>query len=69
MESRINELEARQALADDLLDELSRTIFRQQQQIDQLQQQLRLLWQQMQSTQSSGETEQRDLRDEIPPHY
>lgn len=69
MESRINELEARQTLADDLLDELSRTIFRQQQQIDQMQQQLRLLWQQMQLTQSSGETEQRDLRDEIPPHY
>jgi SlyX protein len=69
METRVNELEVKQALAEDLLDELNRTVFRQQQQIDQLQQQLRLVWQQMQSLQSGSEPEKRDLREEIPPHY
>lgn len=69
METRVNELEAKLTLAEDLLDELNRTIFRQQQQIDQLQQQLSLVWQQMQSMQSASEPEKRDLREEIPPHY
>lgn len=72
METRVNELEAKLALAEHLLDELNRTIFRQQEQIDQLQQQLRLVWQLAQSQQSSAsapEAEKRDLREEIPPHY
>ena len=67
MESRIDELEAKLSLADDQLDQLNLVVFRQQQQIDQLQQQLRLVWQQLQN--ASPEAEKRDLREEIPPHY
>ncbi|MGB8301493.1 MAG: SlyX family protein, partial [Azonexus sp.] len=36
MESRITELEIKISYAEDLVDELNRTVFRQQQQIDQL---------------------------------
>ena len=38
MEAKLNELEAKMSLAEDLLDALNRTVFRQQQQIDRLQQ-------------------------------
>ena len=48
MESRLNELEAKISLAEDLLDALNRTVFRQQQQIDRLQQDIRALRQQLQ---------------------
>lgn len=68
MEDRINHLEGKLCLAEDLLDELNRTIFRQQEQLDQLQAQIRLLYQQMQGG-SSASAEPRDLREEIPPHY
>ncbi len=66
MESRITELEIKLALSEDQLEELNRTIFRQQQQIDLLQAQIRELYQLMQPT---DPTEPRNLRDEIPPHY
>ncbi len=66
MESRIAELEAKLSLADDQLDQLNLVVFRQQEQIDQLQRQLRLIWQHLQA---SAPAEQRDLREEIPPHY
>ena len=66
MESRITDLEVKLSFAEDLLEELNRTIFRQQQQIDQLQQEVRVLRQQMQSSlPAAGWTQ----RDEIPPHY
>jgi SlyX protein len=42
-------------------------VYRQQQQIDLLQAQLRLLYTQMQTTAEPAEP--RNLRDEIPPHY
>lgn len=66
MESRITELEAKLSLSEDHLEELNRAIFRQQQQIDLLQAQLRELYQLMQTAASS---EPRNLRDDIPPHY
>ena len=66
MESRIDELEAKICLAEELLDELNRTVFRQQEQIDLLQQQLRMI---RQEHQVSAPTEFRDIREEIPPHY
>lgn len=72
VETRINELEAKLTLADDQLDQLNRVVFRQQEQMDRLQAQLRWLMQHVQSVQSEeafSATEQRDLRDEIPPHY
>lgn len=67
MEDRLTELEIKMSLAEDLVEELNRTVYRQQQQIDLLQHQLRHLFQQMQP--ESEPAEQRNLRDEIPPHY
>jgi SlyX protein len=68
MEDRLAQLESKLCLAEDLLDTLNVTVFRQQQQIDQLQAQIRVLYQQMQNSSGTG-AEKRDLRDEIPPHY
>jgi len=64
--SRLIELETKLAFAEDLLDTLNQTVARQQGQIDSLQQQLRLLHQQIQDAASE---ESRTPRDEIPPHY
>ena len=64
---RLVEIEAKLSLAEDLLDEVNRTVFRQQQVIDRLQQELRAL----QAIVESADVA--DLpagpRDEIPPHY
>ena len=67
MTDRLTELEIKLSLTEDLVEELNRTVFRQQEQLDLLQSQLRLLYEQM--TTNSGPTEPRNLRDEIPPHY
>ena len=70
MEERLIELEIKLSLNDDLLDELNRQVYRQQQQIDLLQAQLRHLYGQMRANAESAENaEPRNLRDEIPPHY
>ena len=66
MEARINELEAKLVFAEDLLEELNRTVYRQQQQIDMLQRQMRELREQLAA---AAPAEGRSLRDEIPPHY
>jgi SlyX protein len=66
VEARIANLEIKLGDADDTLEALNLTVFRQQRQIEQLQQDLRALRQQVQAT-PSGETS--SLRDEIPPHY
>jgi len=66
MESRLNELEAKISLAEDLLDALNRTVYRQQQQIDQLQQDIRAL---RQLLQEAAPAEAGNPGDEIPPHY
>ncbi len=66
MESRLNELEAKISLAEDVLDALNRTVFRQQQQIDRLQQDIRALRQQLQQ---AAPAEAASPGDEIPPHY
>lgn len=68
MENRLTELELKLNLAEDHLQALDRTIFRQQQQIDLLQGQLCEIHRQMQSNSSDPE-EAHHLRDEIPPHY
>lgn len=68
MEDRINHLESKLCLAEDMLETLNHTVWRQQEQLDQLQAQLRLLYQQVQGN-AAGSAEKRDLRDEIPPHY
>jgi SlyX protein len=69
-EARIDELEAKLSFAEDLIDELNRSVFRQQEQLDLMQQQIMLLHQHLQSVvQSVSTTETRNLRDELPPHY
>jgi SlyX protein len=66
MEAKLNELEAKISLAEDLLDALNRTVFRQQQQIDRLQQDVRALRQQLQE---SAPDEFASPGDQVPPHY
>ncbi|WCM91790.1 SlyX family protein [Acidovorax sp. NCPPB 2350] len=63
---RIDELEIKASYAEDLLDQLNVTVYRQQQQIDALQRALAALRQQL--PEASG-APARNLRDEIPPHY
>lgn len=65
-EQRLTALEVKASFADDLLDKLNQTIFRQQQQIDLLTRELVELRKQLSSTDGAGF---RSLRDELPPHY
>lgn len=66
MESRISELEIKLGLAEDHLETLNRTVFRQQQQIDILQAQIREL---ARLTHLAESGEPRTPAEEIPPHY
>ena len=66
MESRITELEIKISFAEDLVDELNRLVFRQQQQIDFLARELNALRQQMHAAPS---VQASNLLDELPPHY
>ena len=66
MEARITELEIKISYAEDMVDELNRTVYRQQQQIDRLLTQVETLRDQVQAAVAA---EQRSLRDELPPHY
>ena len=65
-DQRLNELEIKASYSEDLLDQLILTIYRQQQQIDRLVQELSILHQQMPEP---GDAAPRNLRDELPPHY
>jgi SlyX protein len=66
MESRLAEIETKLSFSEELLAMLNRTVYRQQQQIAQLQVELRALREQVQT---SLPAESRSLRDETPPHY
>ena len=66
MEARLSELEIKISFAEDMVDELNRTVYRQQQQIDRLLAQVETLRDQVQA---AAPAEQRSLRDELPPHY
>jgi SlyX protein len=66
MESRLAEIEAKLSFSEGLLEALNSTVYRQQQQIDQLQQELRVLREQVRSALPS---EPRNPLDETPPHY
>ena len=66
MESRLAEIETKLSFSEELLEALNSTVYRQQQQIDQLQQELRVLREQVRA---ALPTEPRNLRDETPPHY
>lgn len=63
---RLTELEVKSAFAEDMLDSLNATVYRQQQQIDRLLREVRELREQLMS---AAPAESRSLRDEIPPHY
>ena len=66
IEQRLTDLEIKTGLADDMLDQLNQTIFRQQQQIDALARELSVLRQQLPQDRNVGT---QNLRDELPPHY
>ena len=65
IEKRLIELEIKLGLADDLLEQLNHTVFKQQQQIELLMRELLELQRQSQDNRSSSTS----LKDEIPPHY
>lgn len=64
LERRIEDLEVKASFTDDLLDQLNITIYRQQEQIDRLIQQLTQLRQQM--PEGGGALHSSE---EMPPHY
>jgi len=64
--SRMMDLEVKASYADDLLEQLNMAIYRQQQQIDLLLNEVRQLRQQVPE---GGQSTSRNLRDELPPHY
>ena len=66
MESRITELEIKISYTEDLVDDLNRLVYRQQQQIDLLINEIKTLRDQVQA---AAPAEQHSLRDELPPHY
>lgn len=66
MDSRLSELEIKINLGEDQIEELNRTVFRQQQQIDLLQAQLRELYRLL-HVEADGESP--NPADERPPHY
>ena len=65
-DQRLTELEIKASYTEDLLDQMNLALYRQQQQIDRLVQELAQLRQQMPEPGSAGP---RNLRDELPPHY
>lgn len=66
MESRITELEIKISYTEDLVEELNKLVYRQQEQIDLLFREIRSLREQAQNAQPQ---EPLSLRDELPPHY
>jgi len=66
IDKRLTDLEVKLTLADDMLDQLSQTVFRQQEQIELLAREISVL--RRQSSQE-GTTQLPSLRDELPPHY
>ncbi|NMM90319.1 SlyX protein [Rhodococcus sp. SRB_17] len=64
-DQRLTELEIKASYSDDLLEQLNLLVYRQQQQIDALLQEVQRLRHQM----PEGGSAPRNLRDELPPHY
>ena len=64
---RLESLEIKASFAEDLLDQLNLTIYRQQELIDRLTQEVVQLRQQAPDGGAGGAP--RNLRDELPPHY
>jgi SlyX protein len=66
-DDRIAEIEAKLTLAEDLLETLNTTVYRQQQHIERLERDLRAMRDQVEAMSAAGSPTA--LRDEIPPHY
>lgn len=66
MEDRIETLETKLMAAEDLLDELNRTVWRQQQELALLREHMRQLAQQVKTIQPGSPLRPED---EIPPHW
>lgn len=66
MESRLAEIETKLSFSEELLEALNAAVYRQQQQIDRLHQEMQLLREQVKAALPA---EPRNLRDETPPHY
>ena len=66
MESRVTELEAKIGFAEDLLDAVNRTVYQQQQQIDELAREVRALRQQLRDAIPYASA---NPADNVPPHY
>ena len=66
LEKRLADIEAKLTFAENLADELNAVVYRQQKQVDALEEALRVLREQVESS-TGGEPA--DPRDEIPPHY
>lgn len=63
---RVQELEIKAGFAEDLLDQLDQTIFRQQRQIEALARELMEMRRRMPE---GGASPAGSLRDDVPPHY
>ena len=66
MESRVADIEVKLTFNEELLEELNRTVYRQQQQIDNLQKELKALRDQLRACMADGLP---DPLEELPPHY
>lgn len=67
MEERLEKLETHFMATEDLLDELNRTVWRQQNEIELLREHVRLLADQLRTAQPSASGMRAE--DEIPPHW
>lgn len=65
-DTRLTELEIKASYAEDLLDQLNQTIYRQQQLLDVLSREMAVLRRQLPEAAASGE---RNPREDLPPHY
>ena len=66
VDERLEKIETKLSLSEDMLESLSDTVYRQQRQIEQLQSEIITLREQVRAAQPN---EPRNLNDEIPPHY
>lgn len=66
-DARLMELEIKLSYMEDLVEQLNMSVYRQQEAIDLLVQEVRQL--RSQSAPADGAGSPRNLRDELPPHY
>ncbi|QWD67650.1 SlyX family protein [Polynucleobacter sp. VK25] len=64
-EERITNLEIKLSFTEDLIEKLNETVYKQQQQIEFLYRELKVIKEQASSSGGGGGS----LKDEIPPHY